>query len=80
MACNCKKINEVQDEYGTPEEETMLGTLYRNLLKVFLFIIGLVIGVVITPVIIVVVVYQLAFVKKEDRGIALPKMLLNHSK
>ena len=57
MACNCKQRNEIVEKYGTPEEESILGIAYRNLLKVILFLIALVLGIILVPVLFVVAVY-----------------------
>jgi hypothetical protein len=75
MACNCKQRNEIVEKYGTPEEETILGIVYRNLLKVILFLIALVLGIILVPVIFVVVVYKMIFTTGEDRMIVLPNLI-----
>jgi hypothetical protein len=75
MACNCKQRNEIVEKYGTPEEETILGIVYRNLLKVILFLIALVVGIILVPVIFVVVVYKMIFTTGEDRMIVLPNLI-----
>lgn len=75
MACNCKQRNEIVEKYGTPEEETVLGIVYRNLLKVILFLIALVVGIILVPVIFVVVVYKMIFTTGEDRMIVLPNLI-----
>ena len=63
------------DEYGTPEEENFFGVLYRNLLKVVLFLIIMVLGVVLVPFIFVVVIYKMLFTSGEDRKIVLPNLI-----
>ena len=75
MACNCKQRNEIVEKYGTPEEESILGMAYRNLLKVVLFLIALVLGIILVPVIFVVVVYKMIFTTGEDRMIVLPNLI-----
>lgn len=75
MACNCKQRNEIVEKYGTPEEESILGIAYRNLLKVVLFLIALVLGIILVPVIFVVVVYKMIFTTGEDRMIVLPNLI-----
>ena len=75
MACNCKQRNEIIEKYGTPEEESILGIVYRNLLKVILFLIALVLGIILVPVIFVVVVYKMIFTTGEDRMIVLPNLI-----
>ena len=75
MACNCKQRNEIVEKYGTPEEESILGMVYRNLLKVILFLIALVLGIILVPVIFVVVVYKMIFTTGEDRMIVLPNLI-----
>ena len=75
MACNCKQRNEIIEKYGTPEEESILGIVYRNLLKVILFLIVLVLGIILVPVIFVVVVYKMIFTTGEDRMIVLPNLI-----
>ena len=75
MACNCKQRNEIVEKYGTPEEESILGIAYRNLLKVILFLIALVLGIILVPVIFVVVVYKMIFTTGEDRMIVLPNLI-----
>lgn len=75
MACNCKQRNEIVEKYGTPEEESILGIVYRNLLKVILFLIALVLGIILVPVIFVVVVYKMIFTTGEDRMIVLPNLI-----
>ena len=75
MACNCKQRNEIVEKYGTPEEESILGIVYRNLLKVVLFLIALVLGIILVPVIFVVVVYKMIFTTGEDRMIVLPNLI-----
>lgn len=80
MACNCKQRNAVIEEYGTPEEESLLGVIYRQFLKIILFIIALVIGIVLIPVILVMAIYQMVFVREDERMIVLPKMLSKHIK
>lgn len=74
MACNCKQRNEIVEKYGTPEEESILEIVYRNLLKVVLFLIALVLGIILVPVIFVVVVYKMIFKTGEDRMIVLPNL------
>lgn len=75
MACNCKQRNEIVEKYGTPEEESILGIVYRNLLKVILFLIALVLGIILVPVIFVVAVYKMIFTTGEDRMIVLPNLI-----
>ena len=75
MACNCKQRNEIVEKYGTPEEESILGIVYRNLLKAVLFLIALVLGIILVPVIFVVVVYKMIFTTGEDRMIVLPNLI-----
>jgi len=75
MACNCKQRNEIIEKYGTPEEESILGIVYRNLLKVILFLIVLALGIILVPVIFVVVVYKMIFTTGEDRMIVLPNLI-----
>lgn len=75
MACNCKQRNEIIEKYGAPEEESILGIVYRNLLKVILFLIALVLGIILVPVIFVVTVYKMIFTTGEDRMIVLPNLI-----
>ncbi len=78
MGCNCKQRNAIIDTYGTPEDETILEKVSRNLLRVVLFIIAILVGVIVTPIIMLVAVYKIFFTKGEDRMIVLPKMLSKH--
>lgn len=75
MACNCKQRNEIMDKYGTPEEESSFGAVYRNFLKIVLFLITLALGVVLVPVIFVVAIYKMLFTRGEDRTIVMPNLI-----
>lgn len=75
MACNCKQRNEIIEKYGTPEEENGFSVLYRNFLKVILFLITLVLGAVLVPVIFVVAIYKMLFTRGEDRTIVMPNLI-----
>ena len=75
MACNCKQRNEIMDKYGTPEEESVFGVVYRNLVKIVLFLITLALGVVLVPIIFIMVIYKMLFTRGEDRTIVMPNLI-----
>ena len=73
MACNCKRANKLQDDYGVKEDETLSGKAYRYLWKVIIALLMLAFSIVIVPIVIVMAMYNIVF--GNGKPIVLPKFL-----
>lgn len=73
MACNCKKVAEIEEKYGTEEDEGLFWKAYHFLWRVLFSVIIVVLGVLITPIIMFIVMFNLIFRRKNV--LVLPKQL-----
>ena len=73
MACNCKKVNDLQDKYGVPSEESAFGKSQRYIYKIMIFALAILMMIVVTPVIVVTAIYKMVF--KNNETIVLPEFL-----
>jgi len=65
MGCNCKRVNEITEEYGTKMKETIFQKIWRYTFRVLLYLMTMLFAIVLTPVVIVVVIYKSFFSKNK---------------
>jgi hypothetical protein len=78
MACNCKKKIELENKYGTDENEDLFTKTYRYTFKAMIFALVVLIAIVVTPAVILVAIYKVIF--KNNESIILPKFLSKYLK
>ena len=61
MSCNCKRKIELEEKYGTEEEETIIEKITRILFKIGLFLILFMSLVVIVPIFLIKIFYMIIF-------------------
>lgn len=81
MGCNCKKIQEFENENGTLAEEGIVSRFSRFFTKLMLFILFLVLFLLISPLMFIILAYKLTLANNSQ--INLPRFLthgFNHGK
>lgn len=73
MSCNCKRKIELEEKYGTEEEETIIEKITRILFKIGLFLILLMSLVVIVPIFLIKIFYMIIFTN--NRTVWIPNFL-----
>ena len=61
MSCNCKRKIELEEKYGTEEEETIIEKITRILFKIGLFLILFMSLTVIVPIFLIKIFYMIIF-------------------
>lgn len=73
MSCNCKRKIELEEKYGTEEEETIIEKITRILFKIGLFLILLMSLTVIVPIFLIKIFYMIIFTN--NRTVWIPDFL-----
>lgn len=73
MSCNCKRKIELEEKYGTEEEETIIEKITRILFKIGLFLILFMSLVVIVPIFLIKIFYMIIFTN--NRTVWIPNFL-----
>lgn len=73
MGCNCKKLKEFEDTYGTEVKENIFQRTQRAIGKIALFFLILALFVIISPIMFVVIAYKMSLGK--NTMITLPSFL-----
>lgn len=73
MSCNCKRKIELEEKYGTEEEETIIEKITRILFKIGLFIILFMSLVIIVPIFLIKIFYMIIFTN--NRTVWIPDFL-----
>ena len=73
MSCNCKRKIELEEKYGTEEEETIIEKITRILFKIGLFLILLMSLAVIVPIFLIKIFYMIIFTN--NRTVWIPNFL-----
>lgn len=73
MSCNCKRKIELEEKYGTEEEETIIEKITRILFKIGLFLILFMSLVVIVPIFLIKIFYMIIFTN--NRTVWIPDFL-----
>lgn len=73
MSCNCKRKIELEEKYGTEEEETIIEKITRILFKIGLFLILLMSLTVIVPIFLIKIFYMIIFTN--NRTVWIPNFL-----
>lgn len=74
MGCNCKRVKEFEDKYGTPTDENVLEKIGRFLAKCGLFVLIVAISIIITPFVMVYAVFKMF--TDNNFNIKIPKNIL----
>ena len=73
MSCNCKRKIELEEKYGTEEEETIIEKITRILFKIGLFLLLLTSLAVIVPIFLIKIFYMIIFTN--NRTVWIPNFL-----
>ena len=73
MSCNCKRKIELEEKYGTEEEETIIEKITRILFKIGLFLILFMSLTVIVPIFLIKIFYMIIFTN--NRTVWIPNFL-----
>lgn len=76
MSCNCKRKIELEEKYGTEEEETIIEKITRILFKIGLFLILFMSLAVIVPIFLIKIFYMIIFTN--NRTVWIPNFLKKH--
>ena len=78
MSCNCKRKIELEEKYGTEEEETIIEKITRILFKIGLFLILFMSLAFIVPIFLIKIFYMIIFTN--NRTVWIPDFLKKHLK
>ena len=78
MGCNCKRVTNLEEEYGVKQEETVLGKWIKFAMKVAIYPIVLLIALILIPFYFIVFSYKIVF--SNNMRAPLPKFMSKYLK